>query len=119
VRQANAGDLALEGSIVFGCADRDGSPSYVYWSVDEGDTTTELTADWSADNRFGTDPMLPAAATNLTAPDFVPPSGSPAASMAVAVPTGSIFEAAAYVGAFEPGGTDWTDGWTSFPVAAE
>ncbi len=119
VRQANMGNLDLTNSILFGCGDRDGSPSYFYWSVDEGDETTTLTADWTTDNRLGTDPMLPAAATNLTAPDFVPPAGSPAASMAATVPTGGIFEPADYVGAFEPGGADWTDGWTAFPAAAE
>lgn len=119
VRQANSGDLSVINSIVDGCGDRDGSESFVHWTVDEGDTTTELEADWSTDNRFGTDPMLPAAATSLTAPNFVPPAGSPAASMAATVPSGGIFEAANYVGAFEPGGTDWTAGWTAYPQPAE
>jgi hypothetical protein len=39
--------------------------------------------------------------------------------MAATVPSGSIFEAANYVGAFEPGGTDWTAGWTAYPQPAE
>jgi hypothetical protein len=67
-------------------------------------------------NRDDVDPML-AAATNLTAPDFVPAAGSPAGMMAGTPPAG--LEAAAYVGAFEPAGEDWTDGWTSFPEDGE
>lgn len=117
IRNANMGDLEVLNSIVSGCVERDGTPSYVRLTPDEGDAV-ELTVDWSTMNRFGTDPMLPAG-TNLTAPNFVPAAGSPAASMAATVPTGSIFEPANYVGAFEPGGEDWTAGWTAFPTPAE
>ena len=64
-------------------------------------------------NQLSVDPQLPDAA-NVTAPEFVPPLASPAAAGALVPPAG--FDASAdYIGAFEPGGTDWTDGWTSYP----
>lgn len=67
-------------------------------------------------NRDATDPMI-AGATNLTAPDFVPAAASPAAMMAGMPPAG--LENVDYVGAFEPGGDDWTEGWTSYPDDGE
>ena len=48
-------------------------------------------------------------------PNFAPASGSPAASGGD-VPAGSFFEAATYLGAFDPAGADWTDGWTNFDL---
>lgn len=118
IRNANMGNLRVINSLVNGCVERSGMPSYVRLSPTEGDDVA-LTADWASLNRFGTDPMLPAAATNVTAPNFVPAAGSPAAMMAATVPSGGIFEAAAYVGAFAPGGANWLTGWTAYPVAAE
>ncbi len=60
------------------------------------------------------DPLL--TNTSLTGdPNFAPASGSPAASGGD-VPSGSFFEAATYLGAFDPAGTDWTDGWTQFDL---
>jgi hypothetical protein len=50
---------------------------------------------------------------NLTEPGFVPAAGSPAADGAATPRSG--FEAADYLGAFEPGGDDWTEGWTAYP----
>ena len=50
---------------------------------------------------------------NLTEPDFVPAAGSPAADGAKVPPSG--FDAADYLGAFEPGADDWTEGWTAYP----
>lgn len=47
---------------------------------------------------------------NLTNPDFLPKTGSPLLSGAVAVPAG--LDANNYVGAF--GTTDWTQGWTNW-----
>lgn len=65
------------------------------------------------ENRFDIDPML-AQAFSVSAPNLVPGAGSPAAVQAATPPSG--FDATAtYVGAFEPGGDDWTAGWTAFP----
>jgi hypothetical protein len=64
-------------------------------------------------NRFDADPRLPDA-TNVTAPNLVPPADSPAATGAATPPAG-FDDSAAYVGAFEPGGSDWSEGWASFP----
>jgi hypothetical protein len=62
------------------------------------------------------DLKLDADYNNLTAPKFLPQSGSPLLSAGVALPAG--FETAAYKGAF--GNTDWTQGWTNFdPQNAE
>jgi hypothetical protein len=35
---------------------------------------------------------------------------------AVAAPMTDFFTPAPYAGALAPGGEDWTQGWTSFPV---
>jgi uncharacterized membrane protein len=63
------------------------------------------------------DPML-GDPTNLTAPNFVPAAGSPVAGAGVA-PSGDFFTATDYIGAFEPGGTDWTAGWTAYAPNAQ
>jgi hypothetical protein len=64
-------------------------------------------------NRFDVDPALPDAA-NVTAPNLVPAAGGPTATGGATPPAG-LDVSATYVGAFQPGGADWTDGWTSFP----
>lgn len=64
-------------------------------------------------NRFDVDPGLPNAA-NVTAPTFVPAAGSPAATGGATPPAG-LDTSATYVGAFAPGGADWTSGWTAYP----
>ena len=73
------------------------------------DEATELpaTAGWSTE-----DPLM-ADWESLTAPNLVPAAESPAAVGTDA--PGSWFEDAPYYGAFEPGGNDWTAGWTAFP----
>ena len=64
------------------------------------------------------DPLLPAAALDTTAPDFVPAPRSPLARRAAPVPQGEFWdEAADFIGALRPGaGDDWTAGWTAYPV---
>jgi hypothetical protein len=64
-------------------------------------------------NRFDVDPGLPNA-SNVTAPSLVPAAGSPAATGGATPPAG-FDVSATYVGAFQPGGTDWTANWTSYP----
>jgi hypothetical protein len=64
-------------------------------------------------NRFDVDPGLPAP-NDVTAPNLVPPAGSPAASGGATPPAG-FDVSASYVGALSPGGSDWTAGWTAYP----
>jgi len=67
-----------------------------------------------ATNVFGTDPEL-GAATDVTAPDFQPATGSPALTGGTTPPAGGFFDqGATYFGAI--GATDWTATWTSFPT---
>ena len=47
---------------------------------------------------------------------LVPPADSPAATGAAPLPDDEFFEAADFIGAIEPGGDDWTEGWTSYPA---
>ena len=72
------------------------------------DEATEIPAisGWNTD-----DPMLGDWET-LSAPDLVPHQDSPAALGADN--PGDWFDDAPYYGAFEPGGQDWTTGWTTF-----
>jgi hypothetical protein len=73
------------------------------------DEATEIAA---IDGYSTEDPQLPAP-YDLAAPNFVPAAGSPAAD-GMDTP-GGFFDAAAYYGAFEPGGDNWMAGWTAFP----
>jgi hypothetical protein len=80
-----------------------------------GGEELSLEGTYFADASRGTvmaDPLL-GDPTNLTAPNFVPAANSPAAGAGVA-PTGAFFTATDYIGAFEPGGEDWTAGWTAY-----
>jgi hypothetical protein len=65
-------------------------------------------------NIFDMNPML-GDATSATAPDFVPAAASPAADGATPPDNGFFDVTATYMGAFEPGGDDWTEGWTAYP----
>lgn len=54
---------------------------------------------------------------NVTAPGWVPAADSPAASGGATPPSDAFFDATAtYLGAFKPGGDDWTAGWTAYPA---
>jgi hypothetical protein len=65
-------------------------------------------------NRFDVDPGLPDAQSE-TAPSFVPAADSAAATGGATPPEG-LDTSATFVGAFEPGGADWTSGWSAYPV---
>lgn len=53
--------------------------------------------------------------TNPTAPDFTPADDT-VLNGAIDVPDGFYDTTAKYIGAFEPGGEDWTAGWTAYPA---
>jgi hypothetical protein len=65
-------------------------------------------------NRFDVDPGLPDAA-NVSAPSFVPAADSAPATGGATPPEG-FDTSATFVGAFAPGGDDWTSGWTAYPT---
>jgi hypothetical protein len=72
--------------------------------------------DVARSNQMSIDPMLPDA-FNLAAPNAVPPASSPAATGGATAPNDGFFDASAtYIGAFQPGGTNWAQGWTAFPM---
>jgi hypothetical protein len=78
---------------------------------DGGFDEAAFLSDAARANKLDVDPML-GAPYDLATPDFVPAAGSPAASGAATPPSG--FDPAPYIGAFAPGGEDWTDGWATF-----
>jgi len=112
---ATDGDLTLESGLLFEC----GASGTTFYQTEAGADDDD--AGFDEEDFFGKkdvvagDPKL-GDATSRTAPDFVPAKDSPAKDGA-ATPTGAWFDkTATYKGAFEPGGEDWTAGWTSFPA---
>jgi hypothetical protein len=67
--------------------------------------------DAARSNQFDVDPGL--GTPDPTAPNWVPPADSPAKSGGATPPSG-FDKSAKYIGAFEPGGEDWTAGWTNY-----
>lgn len=68
-------------------------------------------------NVFEQDPKLPS--PYATPPQLIPPADSPAATAGAPLPTADAFfkaDGSTYLGAFKPGGTDWTAGWTAYPT---
>ncbi|MCA9581455.1 MAG: hypothetical protein KC416_06650 [Myxococcales bacterium] len=111
--------LSVEGSLFFEI----GGPGKEAWFDKEPMDGSEEDDDGAFDeaaffsngarkNLFGTDPMI-ADAYDITEPDFVPAADAPGGMGAV---SGADFKGATYVGAIQPGGEDWTAGWTAFPV---
>jgi hypothetical protein len=104
--------LVVENSIFF----NNGPGGNTHFPADTNDEDFDEDAffrDAARNNKFDEDPEL-GNATSLTAPDFVPAAGSPAADGAATPPSG-FDTGATYIGAFEPGGEDWTEGWTAYP----
>jgi len=90
-------------------ATTDGDPS----NDDDGFVEADFFMEADLKNVFGKDPKL-ADPFSLTAPDFVPAADSPAKDGAATPPDDGFFDKAAkYMGAFEPGGDDWSEGWTT------
>lgn len=80
---------------------------------DGGFVESDYFTNEARNNVFGADPDL-TDAFNLTAPNWVPSAESPVATGA-ATPSAGFDATATYMGAFAPGGADWTDGWTAYP----
>lgn len=84
---------------------------------DMGFDEEALFNDPARNNTFDTDPML--GSRSITAPSYVPGNtdlnGQGTPSFNAYAPSGFGDTSATYAGAFEPGGTDWSAGWTAFP----
>ncbi len=106
---AEGGGIAIEGNLYFGSGapgvdEEEGSD--VTWTAEDLQTFIDEGGNTEAD------PMVGSA--DWGSPDIMPAAGSPAESGAVA--PGNSFEATDYVGAVEPGGDNWTTGWTNYGV---
>jgi hypothetical protein len=110
--------LTVENSLFF-----DNGPNGDTFEIEPTDGTTndddgafveeDFFTDAARHNVFDEDPKL-GDAFSLTAPDFVPAASSPAKDGAATPPNDGFFDTKAkYMGAFEPGGDDWTEGWTT------
>lgn len=113
--EGDSPDLTIENTLFF----NNGADGETHFIAEEGGSDNDFGFDeaeyFGAEekaNVFNVDPEI-ADAANLSAPNFVPADGSPAADGAKEA--GEGFVAADYLGAFEPGGADWTAGWTAYP----
>lgn len=117
VTQWNQGNLKVLSSIFF----ENPTLGATNWVKSLGDGGTEdlideaaKLAEASLGNRLGTNPGL-TAPTSETAPNYTPTSGAAALSGGTTPPSGGFFDTSAtFVGAV--GSTDWTAGWTAYPV---
>jgi hypothetical protein len=81
-------------------------------SDDDGIDDEDVVTGWS-NMTIGGDPEL-ADEYDLADPDFRPEAGGAAATAAAAtVPADPFFTPVTYIGAVEPGGTEWYAGWTT------
>lgn len=112
---ADNGDLVVANSLFFGNGGVNQFADDTAMDDDNGFDEEAFFTDAALENVVDEDPEL-GDAESVTAPDFVPAAGSPAATGA-ATPAGAFFdETAEYIGAFEPGASeDWTEGWTAYP----
>lgn len=106
-RVAEGGGVVIEGNVLFssgapGVDDADGSD--ITWTAEDLQSLLDEGANVDAN------PMLGSA--EWGSPDIAPMTGSPVETGAV--DPGAGFEATDYVGAIEPGGVNWTLGWTNF-----
>jgi len=101
--------LAIENSVFW-----NNGPSATETGADDDDggfDESAMAMDAARVNSFSVDPML--GSSSITSPDYMP--GASATDLAGATPPAGFDTGATYVGAVEPGGTDWTTGWTAFP----
>jgi len=77
----------------------------------ENTTMFDLSAALAEPSRNDHFDMDPTVDCNDSAPSYVPATSLPGGT-----PPAGFDASATYAGAFEPNGTDWTAGWTAFPV---
>ena len=116
----DSGVLAVESSIFFdiGSAGDEWFADEPTDGSDDDDDAGFVELDYftatERSNSFGEDPML-VDPYNTTAPDFSPAEGSPVSQKAASPVDDGFFDTSAqFIGAIEPGGEDWTAGWTNF-----
>lgn len=115
VSAANAGTLFVDNSIFFNNGEENFPAEEGDADNDDGFDESDFFMSAERANRE-LDPEL-ADAENSTSPNFMPAADGPAASGAASLPDNGFFDTSVdYVGALEPGGDDWTSGWTSFPA---
>ncbi len=114
VAQFDAGELFLENSIIYANAGiTDTTTAWPETDNDGGFQEATKFFDPSLSND-AVDPQL-GAPSSLTAPNFLPATGSPALLGGATPPSDGFFDATAtFKGAF--GTVDWTSGWTAFPA---
>ncbi len=111
-------DLFVKNSIFFSNSTNDGVVDFVSPPAADGGVTdigfdelAKLQAETT--DRLGVDPQL-TAATNVTAPNFKPATGSAVFTGGATPPSDGFFDVSAtFVGAV--GTDDWTAGWTAYP----
>lgn len=117
------GDLSIDNTLIYEIGE--GGDSYFSDEPTDGSDDDDdggfVEEDWLNDDAgddllivgFGVDPLI--ADPYSRTPDPVPAANSPAGDGEWYTGSpGGWFDEANYVGAFEPGGTNWMDGWTNF-----
>jgi hypothetical protein len=99
----NNADLAIDHTIL--------DCTTTYEQPDDGEQALVMSGTGNSE----ADPQLVNPSPTAADPNYAPAAASPAASGGQ-VPAGSFFDAATYLGAFDPAGADWTDGWTNFDL---
>ena len=101
-------NLSIENSFFFN------NGAYATETGDEDDDMgfieQDAIEDAARNNTVGTDPEI--GDTSETAPNYVPSADL----SGQATPPSGFDATATYAGAFEPSGTDWSAGWTAYPV---
>jgi hypothetical protein len=107
--------LVIESSCFYAAEDEENFTEDADMDDDTAFNEVETFGAEETGNIIDMDPEL-GDASNATAPDFVPAADNPCAD-GVAPPDNGFFDTSAtYMGAFEPGGDDWTAGWTAYPA---
>lgn len=109
------GDMTVQNGILFN--NRAGNHFDSFETDDDGGLNeVEFFNQASQNLKFNDDPNIPGIA-NIENPSFVPVHPGPASTGAVAPPNDGFFDTTAnFLGALDPNGEDWTEGWTSYPL---
>ncbi len=121
MNRAAAGDSSLElnGIMVWCKGGTDANAdSILSKSKVKGWTGDEVLAELADNNVFGADPNFagftyPADPFTGTVPNLKP-TAAEATSKAATITADGFFDAANYIGAFDPAGSNWMDGWTQW-----
>lgn len=108
------GNLSIENSFFFNNGDYPAEagtdPEMDDYNDDMGFDEQAAIEDAARNNTFDTNPMV--GDTSETAPNYVPTADL----SGQATPPSGFDASGTYAGAFEPSGTDWSAGWTAYPL---